>query len=118
MAASLKVIKPVGVLDAVKAIELRQQVSELLASGNNLVLLDMADVNSIDSSGLSALIITLKMLRTAGGDLYLCSIAEPVKNLLSVTQMDRLFDNPLVEHLPQRIAPTTIVNSQMSDVRG
>jgi anti-anti-sigma factor len=65
----------------------------LLASGNNFVMLDLADVNFIDSSGLSAMIIALKMLRIAGGDLYLCSIAEPVQNLLKMTRMDRLFEN-------------------------
>jgi anti-sigma B factor antagonist len=92
MNAPLKIIKPVGVLDGVQANELRQQVSELVASGNNLVMLDMADVNFIDSSGLGALIVALKMLRTAGGDLYLCSIAEPVQHLFGVTRMDRIFD--------------------------
>lgn len=95
MATSITIIKPAGILDGVKASELRRQVSELLAAGNNFVMLDMADVNFIDSSGLSALIVSLKMLRTAGGDLYLCSIAEPVRNLLSITRMDRLFENSL-----------------------
>ena len=99
MTAPLTIIKPAGVLDGVKANELCQQVSELLASGNNLVMLDLADVNSIDSSGLGALIIALKMLRTAGGDLYLCSIAEPVRSLLSMTRMDRLFENAIVPAL-------------------
>jgi anti-sigma B factor antagonist len=93
--APITTIKPAGILDGVKANQLRQQVSELLAVGNNRVMLDMADVNFIDSSGLSALIVSLKMLRTAGGDLYLCSIAEPVRNLLSITRMDRLFENSL-----------------------
>lgn len=93
--APITTIKPAGILDGVKANQLRQQVSELLAAGNNRVMLDMADVNFIDSSGLSALIVSLKMLRTAGGDLYLCSIAEPVRNLLSITRMDRLFENSL-----------------------
>jgi anti-sigma B factor antagonist len=110
MAAPIKIIKPAGVLDGVKANELCHQVSELLASGNNLVMLDMTDVNFIDSYGLGALMIALKMLRTAGGDLYLCSIAEPVRNLLSVTRMDRLFDNPT-------IALTSIVNPKLPDVR-
>jgi anti-anti-sigma factor len=95
MVTPITIIKPVGILDGVKANELRRQVSELLAAGNNLVMLDMADVNFIDSSGLSALIVSLKMLRTAGGDLYLCSIAESVRNLLSITRMDRLFENSL-----------------------
>ena len=94
MAAPLKIIKPAGIIDSVQANELCNQVSALLATGNNLVLLDMTDVHSIDSSGLSALIIALKMLRTAGGDLYLCSIAAPVRDLLNVTQMDRLFVQP------------------------
>jgi anti-anti-sigma factor len=110
MAAPLKIIKPAGILDGAKANELCQQVSELLVSGNNFVLLDMADVDSIDCSGLGALIVALKMLRTAGGDLYLCSIAEPVKNLLSLTRMDRLFENP--------IAAQAIANPKLPNVRG
>jgi anti-sigma B factor antagonist len=92
MADSLKIIKPAGVLDGIQANELRHQVSELVAGGNNFVMLDLADVNFIDSSGLGFLIVALKMLRTAGGDLYLCSIAEPVRNLLTMTRMDRLFN--------------------------
>jgi anti-sigma B factor antagonist len=110
MAAPLKIIKPAGILDGAKANELCQQVSELLVSGNNFVLLDMTDVDSIDCSGLGALIVALKMLRTAGGDLYLCSIAEPVSNLLQITRMDRLFENP------ERVS--TIVNPKMPNVRG
>jgi anti-sigma B factor antagonist len=93
-AAPIVIIKPPGVLAGVQANQLCHQVSELLAGGTNLVMLDMTDVNFMDSSGLGALTIALKMLRTAGGDLYLCSIAEPVRNLLSITRMDRLFENP------------------------
>jgi anti-anti-sigma factor len=110
MAAPLKIIKPAGILDGAKANELCQQVSELLVSGNNFVLLDMADVESIDCSGLGALIVALKMLRTAGGDLYLCSIAEPVSNLLQITRMDRLFEDS------DRVG--AIANPKMPNVRG
>jgi anti-anti-sigma factor len=99
MTTTLKIIKPVGGLDDAKATELCHQVSELLATGNNFVMLDMANVDFIDSSGLGALILVLKMLRTAGGDLYLCSIAEPVKSLLKMTKMDRLFDQPTSKSL-------------------
>lgn len=118
MDASLKIIKPVGMLDGIKANELCQQVRESLGAGNNFVLLDMTDVDSIDSSGLGALIISLKMLRTAGGDLYLCSIAEPVKNLLRIAMMDRLFKNQnTVCKLPQ-IAANTSRNPKLPNVRG
>lgn len=110
MAAPLKIIKPAGILNGETANQLCQQVSESLGSGNNFVLLDMTDVKSIDYSGLGALIISLKMLRTAGGDLYLCSIAEPVRNLLRLVSMDRLFESPN--------EVSAIANPQMSDVRG
>ncbi len=99
MAAPLSIIRPAGVIDGIQANQLRHQVGELLASGNNFVMLDLADVNFIDSSGLSAMIIALKMLRVAGGDLYLCSIAEPVRNLLSMTRMDRLFETSIIPAL-------------------
>jgi anti-anti-sigma factor len=92
MATPLTIVKLAGVLDGVQAIELRQQVSASLEAGNNFVMLDLEDVNFIDSSGLGALIVALKMLRSAGGDLYLCSIADPVKNLLKMARVDRLFN--------------------------
>jgi anti-anti-sigma factor len=100
MTTTLKIIKPAGGLDDAKATELCNQVSELLATGNTFVMLDMANVDFIDSSGLGALMLVLKMLRTAGGDLYLCSIAEPVKNLLKITKMDRLFGQPISKSSP------------------
>lgn len=109
MPVPLKIIKPAGVLDSLQANELRQEVSDLLAAGNNLVVLDMADVNFIDSSGLGALILTLKMLRTAGGDLYLYAIAEPVRDLLAVTRMDRLFENAIV--------PTLLGSAKLPEAR-
>jgi anti-anti-sigma factor len=100
MTTTPKIIKLAGGLDDAKATELCDQVSELLAAGNNFVMLDMANVDFINSSGLGALILILKMLRTAGGDLYLCSIAEPVKNLLKITKMDRLFGQPISKSSP------------------
>jgi anti-sigma B factor antagonist len=109
MAASIKIIKPAGILDGVKANELCQQVSESLGSGNNFVMLDMTNVDSIDFSGLGALMVALKMLRSAGGDLYLCSIAEPVRNLLSITRMDRLFEKPI---------EVSAIDPKISEVRG
>jgi anti-sigma B factor antagonist len=92
MTIPIQVIQPHGILNGVQAKELREQVGELAAAGNTVVLLDLADVNFMDSSGLVGLVAALKILRTAGGNLYLCSIAEPVKNLFALTRMDRVFE--------------------------
>jgi anti-anti-sigma factor len=92
MSTPVKVIQPQGTLDGAKAKELRQQVSELVASGDRFVLIDLAEVNFMDSSGLGALVAALKMIKIAGGNLYLCSIAEPVKIIFALTRMDRVFE--------------------------
>jgi anti-anti-sigma factor len=92
MSTPVKVIQPQGILDGAKAKELRQQVSELVASGDRFVLIDLAEVNFMDSSGLGALVAALKMIKIAGGNLYLCSIAEPVKMIFALTRMDRVFE--------------------------
>jgi anti-anti-sigma factor len=92
MTIPIPVIQPHGILDGVQAKELRQQVGELVAAGNTLVLIDLAEVNFMDSSGLVALVAALKIIKTAGGDLYLCSIADPVKNLFALTRLDRVFE--------------------------
>jgi anti-anti-sigma factor len=92
MAISIKVLQPEGILDGAKANDIRKQVSEIVETGTNLILIDLTQVNSMDSGGLGGLVAALKMLKTVGGNLYLCSIAEPVKRLFTITQMDRVFE--------------------------
>jgi anti-anti-sigma factor len=92
MSSVVKIVQPSGILDGIKANQLRREISDVVASGANTVLIDLADVTFMDSSGLSALVSALKMVRTAGGKLYLCSINEQVKMVFELTRMDRVFE--------------------------
>jgi anti-anti-sigma factor len=87
----VKVIQPQGILDGIRSDRLRQEIGNILTSGTNTILLDLKDVSFMDSSGLSALVSALKMTRTAGGQLYLCSINEQVRMVFELTRMDRVF---------------------------
>ncbi|PSB02649.1 STAS domain-containing protein [Merismopedia glauca] len=88
----VKVVQPQGILDGIKSNQLRQEVGDILANGANTVLIDLENVNFMDSSGLSALVSALKMVRTAGGKLYLCSINEQLQMVFELTRMDRVFE--------------------------
>jgi len=57
------IVKPLAErLDASVAVAFNGRVSELIDNGNELVVLDMSEVDFIDSSGLGAVISTVKKL--------------------------------------------------------
>ena len=84
-------LKPSGLLDGVSSVPFRQAVEHLIDQGNLRILVDLADTTFIDSSGLGALVAAFKTARSAGGDLYLCSLNQQVKIVFELTSMDRAF---------------------------
>jgi len=92
MSTVVKVIRPSGILDGTKAAQFRQEIGNLLESSADIILVDFADVTFMDSSGLGALVLSLKNVRAAGGKLYICSINEQIKMLFELTSMDRVFE--------------------------
>ena len=79
-----------GRLNMVSASRLREAVASAVEDGHNRVVVDLAAVDFIDSSGLGALISGLKSAREAGGDLRLASPNDQVKLVLQLTNMDRV----------------------------
>lgn len=91
MSSIVKIIQPSGILDAVSTKELRREVSDILANGANIILVDFQDVTFINSSALGALVSTLKLVRSAGAELFICSLTEQVKMMFELTKMNRIF---------------------------
>lgn len=92
MSIIVKQIQPSGILDSTKAAQFREEVSKLVESGADIILIDLKEVTFIDSSGLGALVSALKTVRSAGGKLCICSINEQVRMLFELTSMDRVFE--------------------------
>ncbi len=86
-----EVVRPNGILDGTQAIQLRQEISQRLDKTAEIILIDLQEVTFIDSSGLGALVSALKMVRTRGGKLFICSINDQVRMLFELTSMDRVF---------------------------
>jgi anti-anti-sigma factor len=84
------VLAPSGRLTVVTAPQLRASVTERLAAGDLLIVVDLSATEFVDSSGLGALVSCLKAARQAGGDLRLVAPTEQVAMVLRMTNLDRI----------------------------
>lgn len=84
------VIRPEGRLNMAVAPDLREQLRGLVQSGYARVVVDLSDVESVDSSGLGALISGLKAARAAGGDLRIAAPSPQVVAVLELTNLNRV----------------------------
>ena len=91
MEKKFEVIQPVGLLDGLSGNELRQQAIELVNNGVNIILVDCQEITFMNSAAIGALVATLKAVKNAGGDLYICSLNEQVKMIFQMTKMHRIF---------------------------
>ncbi|WP_262268742.1 STAS domain-containing protein [Microvirga yunnanensis] len=80
-----------GRLDAAAAPGLRARLDGALAGGATQVLVDLAEVPFIDSTGLGVLVSGLKAARRADGNLRLVAPGPQVRRLMRLTALDRVF---------------------------
>lgn len=92
MQPDFEVIQPVGVVDTTQANQLRDQVNEVVNMGKKVILIDLKEVTFMDSSGLAALVIALKTIRSAEGRLCVCSLNDQVRLLFELTNMMKVFE--------------------------
>ncbi len=71
---------------------LRSLVSDLLSKGHNKILLNLAEVNYIDSSGLGHLVSAFTTVRKQGGELKLLKLTNKVHDLMQITRLYTVFD--------------------------
>jgi anti-sigma B factor antagonist len=77
-------------LDASSAPALKNRIVGLIKSGHHHIALDLADVEFIDSSGLSALVSALRLLQ-GDGELVLIGPRSTVLSMFKLTRLDRVF---------------------------
>jgi len=69
-----------------------RRIDEVLAAGHVKILLDLADVTYIDSSGVGMLAATLKAARARQGDIRLLRVSSKGQRLLSLLRLKTLFE--------------------------
>ena len=90
-AAGDAVLTVSGEVDLDTAPALREQLVDLFQQGDRRIVLDMAQVEFLDSTGLGVLVAALKRFRSAGGDIVLRDISPREQRLFELTGLTRIF---------------------------
>jgi len=70
----------------------REQIKKLLDAGDRKFLLNLSDVDYIDSSGLGELVTSFTTVRNQGGQLKLLNLTRRVQDLLQITKLLTVFE--------------------------
>jgi anti-sigma B factor antagonist len=92
MNESISVIEPEGTIDNAGGDRIRQDVSDRLDAGAMTILIDLEKITFMDSSGLGAMITTLKAVKAKGATLYLCTLSDQIKIIMEITRLDDVFN--------------------------
>jgi anti-sigma B factor antagonist len=84
------VVTPSGRLDNANAAGLRAQLQALVDGGTVRIVVDLADVPFIDSTGLGTLIAGLKQARAGGGDLRIARPQAATMLALDLSGLNRI----------------------------
>ena len=84
-------MRVVGELDALSAPELRECLISCAHEGQDRVLVGLAELDFIDSSGIQALLVGHQRLRAQGGELVLKDPPTRLATILQITGLDRTF---------------------------
>jgi anti-sigma B factor antagonist len=71
---------------------LRDLIHENLANGQRNILLNLAGINYIDSSGLGELVSGYRLIKSEGGEVKLLNLNKKVTDLLQITKLYTVFD--------------------------
>lgn len=73
-------------------VALRESVGQALEAGAKNLLINLADVSTIDSSGIGELVSAFTTVTNRGGKLKLSSLPPKVTDILQITQLITVFE--------------------------
>ena len=72
--------------------QLRAKLRELLAQGKTRLVLDLAEVNYIDSAGLGTLVAGYTSAQNQGAEMKLANLTKRINEQLHITKLVTVFD--------------------------
>ena len=74
------------------SMQIRDAIRDLVSKGQRSILLNLGDVNYIDSSGLGELVAAYTTARNVGAELKLLNLSRKVHDLLQLTKLYTVFE--------------------------
>ncbi len=81
-----------GRFNASSASTVRRWIEAVCENAPAYIVINLEQVNLLDSSALATLALGLKRSRQFNGSLRLCCLQRPVRILFELTRMDRVFE--------------------------
>jgi anti-sigma B factor antagonist len=72
--------------------KLRTTLRELIRDGEKRILINLAEVSNIDSSGLGEFVGSFASLRKNGGELKLLNLTDRISEIMMITKLLTVFD--------------------------
>lgn len=85
-----EILKLEGEIDLHRTTELREQLQPLLKAKRPEILLDLAQVSYMDSSGLAVLIEAFQATKSYGGNLAICGLQPRVRSIIDIARLDQI----------------------------
>ena len=73
-------------------VQVKERIKDLLGDGQRRILLNLAEVNYIDSAGLGTLIGSYTTVKRDGGSLKLVNLTKRIQDLLAITKLITVFE--------------------------
>jgi anti-sigma B factor antagonist len=87
------VLQPKGkIMGGPDATLLHEKLHECLENGQRKVVIDLSQVDWMNSTGLGILISGLTTLRNNGGELKLANVTDKIQSLLTITKLVTVFE--------------------------
>jgi anti-sigma B factor antagonist len=88
----IKVVLQGRITESASASSLVSEVTGLLSPEMNQVIIDLKEIDYINSNGLNSLIAILTKTRTRGGDMVIFDINSKIEKLLLITKLNTVFN--------------------------
>jgi anti-sigma B factor antagonist len=75
------------------AVTLREALQKLLEAGERKLVMNLAEVDYVDSGGLGELVTAFTTVRAHGGQLKLLNLTRRIQDLLQITKLLTVFDS-------------------------
>ncbi|MEM9090030.1 MAG: STAS domain-containing protein [Cyanobacteria bacterium P01_F01_bin.53] len=86
------ILAPTGRLDITTAWQFRLKLQEAISEATPYILVNLSEVNFIDSSGLTSLVAGMRDADKIGGSFRICNVHPEAKLVFEVTMMDSVFE--------------------------
>lgn len=85
------VVRPLGDIDISRAPAFRVKLGEAQRQRPSRLIVDLADVPYMDSSGVATLVEAMQLARKSGTKLVLCALQAKVMSIFEIARLDTVF---------------------------